>query len=117
MSRALMSSRAVTATCCSRLRRILSVGMDSIEPVATNIGQNAVGEQTPHGGDAVSSARDRCANCARRNRLRSDTLSINGAQRLNAQERGIGHEPGIPIRHKRSGYRLDEQYHGSFRRE
>src|SRR5213076_900429 len=103
MSRALMSSRAVPATCCSRLRRILRESVDPIEPVATNIGQNAVGEQTPHGGDAVSSARDSCTNRARRNRLWSDTLSINGAERLLAQERGIGNEPRFPFGRKCRG--------------
>src|SRR5438045_4544988 len=98
MSRALMSSRAGTATCCRRLRSMLSEGMGSIEPVATNIGQNAVGEQTPHGSDAGGFARDRCPDRACGNRLWRHTLTVDGAERQRAQERGIGDKPGVPFR-------------------
>src|SRR5262245_60842824 len=74
MSRALMSSRAVTAVFWILLRRIRE---RAIELVAVNIGQNGGGKQTAYRGDAFRAARElrayrRRGNVVRRDRLRDD---------------------------------------------
>ena len=61
MSRALMSSRAVTAVFCSLLSRIRSGSQGAIELVVVNIGQNRGGQQTANLRDSLGP----CASAAR----------------------------------------------------
>src|SRR5580765_4259831 len=97
MSRALMSSRAETAVFCKRLSRILGRGLGSVEPVAANIGQNAVREQTAYRREAGGAPRKCGADSGGGDRLRRHVLSIDGAGRGGTQGRRIGREARRPL--------------------
>src|SRR5450631_724372 len=94
MSRALMSSRAVTAVFCRRLRRIRS---GPIQLVAFNICQNRRRKQTRHLGAASGSPFERGANGRGRDRLRRHAYAHDGAGELARKASGIGRQPALPL--------------------
>src|SRR5215468_4634690 len=108
MSRALMSSRAVTAVCWILLRRIRE---RPIHLVAFNICQNRGGKQTAHIADPGGAARERGADRAGGDRLRRDRHAQDRAGERARESRRVGGEPPFPMhlqrRRKRVGRKCD----------
>src|SRR5450432_2174919 len=94
MSRALMSSRAVTAVFCRRLRRIR---WGPIQLVAINICQNRRGKQTSELRAPGGAPFERSANGGGRDRLRCHGHAHDGARKLTGKPCGIGGQPALPL--------------------
>src|SRR5579862_1966157 len=95
MSRALMSSRAATATSCSLSTRMRWM---SIESVRFNIGENRGREQTGKFDRFCIAAGDGRAYRRRRNRLWRDGLKVDGAGDSRAQAPRIVDSARAPLR-------------------
>src|SRR4030095_15977158 len=97
MSRALMSSRALTAICCSLLSRILRVGSIRVKAVLFNIAQNRGGKQGPAPVPAGGAPRELRTNRGRGNGQRRDRLLVNGPSGRGKQEVRLVHEPRFSL--------------------
>src|SRR5438105_1140181 len=103
MSRALMSSRAVTAVSVRALRRIR--GLVIVESVGLNIGQNGGREQSAHFVDRA--ARERGTDRAGGNRLRRDGLHHDRSGRAQPQGREVGRMAALPLPGKMGRHAVD----------
>src|SRR5215468_3546134 len=99
MSRALMSSRAVTAVFWILLSRIRK---GPIKLVAVNICQNRSGKQTAHLVVTRSSSRERRADRARRDRLRRYGYAHDRTRKRLLEARCVGGEAVLPLSPQRS---------------
>src|SRR5439155_25122918 len=104
MSRALMSSRAVTAMFWILLRRILS---GPIQLVAVNISQNRRRKQTGDLRPRVGSAGERIPDRSRRYRLGRHLLPIYRTRQLTGQARPVGGQTPLPLHLERRRQRFD----------
>src|SRR5262245_41131331 len=103
MSRALMSSRALTAICCSLLSRILRVGSIRVKVVLVNIAQNRGGKQGPDGIPAGGTPRKLCTNGGRGDGKRRDRLLVDGPGGLGKQGVRPVDEARFPLGRELSG--------------
>src|SRR4029079_8600181 len=119
MSRALMSSRAATAVCCSLLSRILLVGLNRVKVVLVNIAQNGGAHHLADRIAAGATPRELRANHTRGNRLRCNRLLVNNSGRRRKQGLRRGGATNIPLlRELATGCELDawSRYHHDVRK-